>query len=181
MGAALEYWKATVNDHAGFLEGIIALLDEHDIRYCVIGGVGVNAYAEPLVTQDLDMIVAVEDLHRTRALLEPRFKIREFPYIWNVYDPNSKLQVQIQLRPELHAFVARARRHSVMDLWIPIASPEDLTQAKSEAAMEPTRRPSKRAKDVLDLARLCDAFPHLFSLIPTELRDRVNEARDTPE
>lgn len=180
MGAALTYWKAVVEDRVGFLEGIIELLDGAGVRYCVIGGVGVNAYAEPLVTQDLDMIIAIEDMARARAMFEARFKVREFPYTWNVYDPGSKLQVQVQLREEMAPYVDRAQRREVMDLWVPVASPEDLIRAKSEAALEPTRRPSKRLKDVLDLARLTDAFPELFVTLPEALKPRVAEARDTP-
>ena len=46
---ALAFWKAVAMDQSNFLESLIALLAEHKIRYCVIGGQGVNAYAEPLV------------------------------------------------------------------------------------------------------------------------------------
>ena len=47
---ALEYWKTVTTDHAGFLDSIVALLSESGVRYCVIGGQGVNAYVEPGVT-----------------------------------------------------------------------------------------------------------------------------------
>lgn len=56
----LAFWKAVIVDESNFLEAVIALLAENQIRYCVIGGQGVNAYVEPLVSLDLDLVVAVE-------------------------------------------------------------------------------------------------------------------------
>ena len=59
---ALEFWKAVTVDKANLLEQLIALLNAHGIRYCVIGGVAVNAYAEPLITLDLDLVIAIRGL-----------------------------------------------------------------------------------------------------------------------
>jgi hypothetical protein len=53
---AYTFWKIIAMDHANLLERLIALFDEHGIRYCVIGGQAVNAYAEPLVSLDLDLL-----------------------------------------------------------------------------------------------------------------------------
>ena len=58
--SALAFWKAVVADRSNFLERIIALLEDNGIRYCVIGGVAVNAYAEPVLTLDLDVVVATD-------------------------------------------------------------------------------------------------------------------------
>ena len=55
---ALTFWKTVVADKVDFLDRLIALLTEHDIRYCIIGGTAVNAFVEPLVTLDLDIVVA---------------------------------------------------------------------------------------------------------------------------
>jgi hypothetical protein len=46
----LAFWKAIIVDESNFLEAIIGLLTESRIRYCVIGGQGVNAYVDPLVS-----------------------------------------------------------------------------------------------------------------------------------
>ena len=180
MGA-LAFWKAVVSDRSNFLERMIAMLEDNGIRYCVIGGVGVNAYAEPIVTLDLDVVVAADQLDRVRELAAAAFKTREFPYSFNVYDPDSKLQVQIQLRPEMAPLVDRARVRDVMDLQLPVAAPDDLLRAKIEAAIEPTRRPSKRGKDFIDIARLLTTFPELRPLVPAEIWPRVQEVLDSEE
>jgi len=172
MGA-LAFWKAVVEDRSNFLERVIDMLAAHGIRYCVIGGVAVNAYADPIVTQDLDIVVAIEQLAEARALFEAEFKVREFPHSLNVYDPGSKLQVQVQLDPELTEIAGRAAVREVMGLSIPVAAPRDLLGLKIAAALEPTRRGSKRQKDLADLVRLVEAFPALRPDIPTELAERM--------
>jgi hypothetical protein len=171
--SSLAFWKAVVADKSNFLERIIALLEEHEIRYCVIGGVAVNAYADPVVTLDLDIVVATDQLARVRELAELQFKVREFPYSLNVYDPGSKLQVQFQRRPEMSVVLGGARVREVMDLRLPVAAPEDLMDAKVAAALEPTRRPSKRQKDLADISRLLEAFPKLRDRVPEEIIARL--------
>lgn len=59
---ALAYWKAVTADKAGFLERVVALLAESDVKYCVIGGQAVNAFVEPVVSLDLDLAVATADV-----------------------------------------------------------------------------------------------------------------------
>jgi hypothetical protein len=44
---APAFWKLVTLDRSDFLESLIALLEENGVRYCVIGGQGVNAYVEP--------------------------------------------------------------------------------------------------------------------------------------
>jgi hypothetical protein len=39
---ALAYWRAVTADKAGFLERVVALLEESGARYCVIGGQAVR-------------------------------------------------------------------------------------------------------------------------------------------
>lgn len=156
-------------NHSNFLERVIGLLEENGVRYCVIGGVGVSAYAEPIVTQDLDIVIAAEDLERARGLLEAGFRVKEVEHSLDVYDPGSKLQVQVQRGAELFPLVDRASLLDVLGMRLPIASPAGLLQAKAAAALEPARRPSKRGKDLLDIARLIGAFPGLRSRLPAEL------------
>src|SRR6185312_6598996 len=56
--ASARIWKAVTKDHANLLESLIQLLNEHKVKYCVIGGQAINAYAEPVVTLDLDLAIA---------------------------------------------------------------------------------------------------------------------------
>ncbi len=118
MGA-LAFWKAVVQDQSNFLERVTSLLRDGGFDYCVIGGVGVNAYAAPVLTEDLDIILAVDQLPAARMLLERELRVAEFEHTLNVYDPGSKLQVQIQKDPRLTELIARAETHAVLDLERP--------------------------------------------------------------
>jgi hypothetical protein len=40
---AHTFWKTVVGDRADFLDRLIGLLADHDIRYCLVGGQAVNA------------------------------------------------------------------------------------------------------------------------------------------
>jgi hypothetical protein len=51
---AQTFFKVITMDKADLLERLTALFEEQHIAYCVIGGQGVNAYVEPLVSLDLD-------------------------------------------------------------------------------------------------------------------------------
>jgi hypothetical protein len=59
---ASTFWKAVTRDEADLLGSLLALFEERGIRYCVIGGQGVNAYVEPVVSLDLDVVVAADQL-----------------------------------------------------------------------------------------------------------------------
>ena len=169
----LAFWKAVIVDESNFLEAIIALLDENHIRYCVIGGQGVNAYVDPLVSLDLDLVVAVDQLERLTQLLIGQFKVERFPHSVNVAGGGSKLRVQIQTDPRYSSFVERARPASVLGLSLPVAMIEDILQGKVWAALDVTRRPSKRRKDLLDIERIVEAYPDLRAQVPPDILDRL--------
>jgi hypothetical protein len=171
---ALAFWKAVAMDHSNFLEGLIGLLTEHQIRYCVIGGQGVNAYAEPLVSLDLDLVVAVEQMEEVEKLLASRFHLERFPHSLNVSEPGSQLRVQIQTDPRYFDFPSRSAEQDVLGLRLPVASIEDLLKGKIWAAQDGERRPSKRRKDLLDIERLIEAHPRLRSRVPADILARFS-------
>ncbi|MEW5941558.1 MAG: hypothetical protein AB1750_17980, partial [Chloroflexota bacterium] len=85
---ALTFWKTITMDRSNLLESLIGLLTEHGIRYCVIGGQAVNAYVEPLVSLDLDIVVAINQLEEAESLLKARFEVKRFAHSLNVAAPD---------------------------------------------------------------------------------------------
>jgi hypothetical protein len=166
---ALSFWKTVTMDKADLLEEVFALLREGGIRFCVIGGQGVNAYVEPLVSLDLDLAVAVAQIDQVRKLAKDRFHAEEFPHSLNLSSPGSNLRVQIQTDPRYSDFVERASDRDVLGLNLPVAVLEDVLQGKIWAASDPTRRPTKRRKDLLDIERILEAYPKLRVRIPEEI------------
>jgi hypothetical protein len=166
---ALAFWKTVAMDHSNFLDGLIGLLGEHHIRYCVIGGQGVNAYAEPLVSLDLDLVVAVDQMQEVEELLATRFHLERFPHSLNVSEQGSQLRVQIQTDPRYFDFPSRSAEQDVLGLRLPVAGIEDVLTDKIWATQDPERRASKRRKDLLDIERLIEAHPRLRRRVPEEI------------
>jgi Nucleotidyl transferase AbiEii toxin, Type IV TA system len=170
---ALEFWKTVTVDHANLLESLIGLLHEHKVKYCVIGGQAVNAYAEPVVSLDLDLVIATEQLLDAERWLAERFEVRRFPHSLNVSLQGSKLRVQIQTDPRYATFVERAIVRDVLDVKLPVAQLDDLLRGKIWAASDPERRASKRQKDLADIARLIENYPQLRSEVPAEILSKL--------
>ena len=170
---ALTFWKTITMDHSNLLEGLISLLKEKGIRYCVIGGQAVNAYVEPLVSLDLDLAVAVDQLEQVEVLLQHRFDLRRFPHSLNIGMPGSDLRIQIQTDERYSSFVEGAALQTVLGMTLPVARVEDVLQGKIWAVMDPERRRSKRQKDLADIARILEAYPDLRTRVPQEIRARL--------
>ena len=161
-------------DQANFLDELIALLTEHDIRYCVVGGQAVNAYVEPLISLDLDLVVAVDQLERFESLVRSRFQVERFPHSLNLSAPGSSLRVQAQTDPRYFPFPERATVREVLGVPLRVAQVEDVLQGKIWAAMDPERRASKRRKDLLDIERLLEHDPRLRQRVPAEVLERLS-------
>src|SRR6266511_978043 len=163
---ALAFWKTVTMDHSNLLESLIELLKKHDVQFCVIGGQAVNAYAEPLVSLDLDLVVAVDQIEKVVSLFEQNFIVERFPHRLNVTIPNSDVRVQIQTDKRYEAFLKRASLRSVLGMELPVADVEDVLQGKIWAALDSERRGSKRQKDLADIARILENYPQYRSQMP---------------
>jgi hypothetical protein len=160
-------------DRSALLDRFLAILRANRIPFCVIGGQGVNAYAEPVVSLDLDVVVAASDLSRLEPILAATFAVERFPHSLNVSAPDSDLRVQLQLDPRYGEFVGRAVSRHVLGETVPVARVEDVLQGKVWAAQDPGRRASKRLKDLADIARLLEVNPGLRSRVPAEVLERL--------
>lgn len=160
-------------DETDLLERLLALFEEQHIVYCVIGGQGVNAYVEPLVSLDLDVVVVSEQLVTVEKLLAESFSVKRFPHSLNVAAPDSDLRVQIQTDARYADFPARASVREVLGRPLRVAALDDVLQGKVWAALDPTRRGSKRQKDLADIARLIEAYPQLREHVPAEILERL--------
>jgi hypothetical protein len=54
-----------------------------------------------------------------------------------------------------------------------VAALEDVLQGKVWAYSDSTRRRSKRQKDLADILRLVEAYPHLASPLPESIRKEI--------
>ena len=82
--------------------------------------------------------------------------------------------MQIQSDPRYFDFVDRASEQEVLGLLLPVADIADVLQGKVWTASDPSRRASKRLKDLADIARIIELRPDLIDSVPAELRARIN-------
>ena len=166
---ALEFWQRVVRDKVDLLGKILSLFTEQTIHYCVIGGQAVNAYAEPLVSLDLDIAVTTDEIDKVEELLRKEFLVERFEHSLNISAYGSDLRVQIQTDPRYAEFPSRAEKHEVLGVLLPVASLNDLLQGKVWAILDSTRRASKRQKDLADVSRLLEAHPQLREFVPKQV------------
>lgn len=170
---ARAFYKVVTVDNAGVLDELLRLLEGLELSYCVIGGQGVNAYVEPLVSLDLHVVVASDGLPRLLKALPPSARVEDFPHSVNVTMPESQLRLQFQTDPRYMRFPSRSTVRDVLGVRMRVAAVEDVLAGKVWAASDDSRRPSKRQKDLADIARLIERFPDLRPNVPQALLDKL--------
>ncbi|MFA5043498.1 MAG: nucleotidyl transferase AbiEii/AbiGii toxin family protein [Kiritimatiellia bacterium] len=153
---------------------LVDCLERADAVWCVIGGVAVNHWAEqPMVTQDVDIVVASDAIERTVELLEEAgFSSERFEWFIN-FKGHSTVSIQLSTEDFYRDFPARAVTADVHGILLRVASLEDTLRGKMKAWSEPERRQSKRIKDLADIARLVEAHPRLWDLLTDDLKQQV--------
>ena len=143
--------------------------------YCLIGGLAVNCYVEPVYTLDADLVMIAASPAELAAHLEAHgFKTGLQKHSLNAVAPGSDLRIQFTTDERYQTFPARSVEANVLGVRVKVACREDVTQGKLWAYGDPHRRLSKRKKDELDLIRLAEAYPDLKSLYPSELREQLD-------
>src|SRR5436305_12483419 len=80
---AATFWRTVTMDHADLLERTLQILEKTGSHYCVIDDQAVNAYAEPVVSLDLDLALAPGEIERLDALFGPPIRIERFEHSVN--------------------------------------------------------------------------------------------------
>ncbi len=153
---------------------MISCLEKLDVPWCAIGGIAVNHWAEePVVTRDVDFVVAADAIERVcSAMEEAGFSLERFEWSVN-FAGASKVMLQLSTEEVYRSFPERAVVADVHGVLMRVASLEDTLQGKMRALADPCRRQSKRIKDLGDIARLVEAHPHLWATLPSELQQQI--------
>jgi len=153
---------------------LVSVLEKADVAWCVIGGVAVNHWAEePMVTRDVDLVVASDAVERIVALLEAEgFRAEQFEWSVNLTG-HSAVSIQLSTEESYHDFPSRCVPADVHGILMRVASLEDTLCGKIKAWAESSRRQSKRIKDLADIARLVEAHPELWQRLPADLQAQI--------
>jgi len=171
-----EFVNSLAKGKSDVIQVLIDILSKTGSRYCLIGGLAVNAYVEPVVSLDLDIVPAAEDVGAIcRAAKERGLKVEEFEHSVNIASETSDLRIRLQVDPRYQKFVAIAEDRDVLGYKMRVARLEDVLQGKVWAYMDKTRRKSKRQKDLADIFRIIERYPQLEQTLPQSLRDELNK------
>ena len=168
-----EFFREVTKGKTDLLQEFVVLLKKKKIPFCIIGGLGVNAYAEPVVSLDLDVVVVAQQIKELQEIFVKKYKVKEYPHSVNISSPFSDLRIQIQTDSRYQDFIKRAKNKDVLGYALPVAAIEDVLQGKIWAAQDRTRRPSKRQKDLSDILRLLEKDRNLASLVPVSLKKKL--------
>ena len=168
-----KFLNTLANGKGDFLQMFLDVLKTEKISYCVIGGLAVNAYVEPVVSLDLDVVLVSDQIEALIPILKKKFKLERFANSINVGFRSSDLRIQIQMDKRYQAFIKHARIKDVLGYKMPVADIKDLFQGKVWAASDETRRPSKRQKDLADILRLMEAKAELKEILPQKLKKQL--------
>jgi hypothetical protein len=155
---------------------LVAVLERADVGWCVIGGVAVNHWAEqPMVTQDIDLVVSADAVERAVSLLE-QAGFRAERFAWSVnFRGRSAVSIQLTTEDFYRDYPSRAVAADVHGILMRVACLEDTFKGKIKALSETERRQSKRIKDLADIARLVETHPQLWQDLPGELKDQIRK------
>ena len=171
-----EFMNGVANGEIDILQQLLEILAETRSRYCVIGGLGVNAYADPVVSLDLDIVVAADRVEQVRAAAEDRgLKAEQFEHSLNLSSDKSDLRIQLQTDPRYQEFLDSSVEKQVLGYPLQVASVTDVLQGKLWAYLNQSRRRSKRQKDLADIMRLVEADPTLEPQLPENVRRLLHE------
>jgi hypothetical protein len=170
-----EFLKAVSNGKIDVLQIFLDTMLDLGVDYCVIGGLAVNAYAEPVVSLDLDIVVATGSIDAVCSALEEFFKIEYFAHRVNLSSSKSDLRIQLQTDPRYQDFIQRAAPQTVLDYNMSVAAVEDVIKGKIWAYSDEQRRKSKRQKDLSDIMRLIEEHPSLLDNLPDSIRKRIDQ------
>ena len=169
-----KFFNAVANSKEDVLQVFLDVLAESGSDYCVIGGLAVTAYVEPLVSLDLDFVVTAKDIGAVcKRAQEKGFKVECFEHRVNLTSDRSDLRIQLQTDRRYQDFIPRSAQKEVMGYKMNVAALPDVLQGKIWAYSDETRRRSKRQKDLADIMRLIEAYPELVDQLPPSIRKEL--------
>ena len=168
--------NTVANGKEDILQIFLDILNRTKTTYCIVGGLAVNAYVEPVVSLDLDVVIEIKDIAKvSKEVVEKGLKVERFEHSLNLTSSQSDLRIQIQTDSRYQEFLSRASSKEVLGYKMNVASVEDVLQGKLWAYSDEKRRLSKRQKDLADIIRLIEAYPSLEQLIPSVILENFKK------
>ena len=112
---------AGITGRSDDLSRLVAALRAAGHPFCLIGGLAVNRYVEPVVTLDADFAIT-DTAGVAEALQTAGFAVEEHPHSINASMPGSRLRIQITINGRYGSFPLRSTDAEVFGVRLPVAS-----------------------------------------------------------
>ncbi len=170
---ATEVFESVTGSGSSDFARLVRILKQHG-PWCLIGGLAVNCYVEPVYTLDANIVIVSNELERIKPKLNAAgFAVQEFPHSLNAMMPGSELRIQFSLDPRYQEFLTSTELREVLGEQVPVASLPNIVRGKIWACSDPKRRLSKRKKDELDLIRIAEKYPELCEMMPPAINEQL--------
>src|SRR5215211_5334485 len=127
---ASEVFESVTGSGSSDFAVLVRILDQHG-PWCLIGGLAVNCYVEPVYTLDADIVVVSTELSAIQTdLIAAGFAVQEFPYSLNAQMSGSDLRIQFSLDPRYQDCLKQAQPGEVLGQRVPVASLADVIRGK---------------------------------------------------
>jgi hypothetical protein len=171
-----EFINRLANDKSDMIQILLDILAKTGSRYCIIGGLAVNAYVEPVVSLDLDIVAASKKIEAICREAQKRgLKVERFEHSVNITSESSDLRIQLQTDSRYQDFLSTPQDKNVLGYKMKVARLEDVLRGKVWAYMDKARRKSKRQKDLADILRIIEQHPQLEASLPRPLREELSK------
>jgi hypothetical protein len=169
-----KFMNTVANAKEDILQIFLDILKRTETAYCIVGGFAVNAYVEPVVSLDLDVVIELKDIDRVRKeVVKKGMKVEMFEHSVNLTSSKSDLRIQIQTDSRYQEFLSRTSSKEVLGYKMNVASVEDVLRGKVWAYLDEKRRKSKRQKDLADIIRLLEEYPSLEQITPSVILENL--------
>jgi hypothetical protein len=170
---AAQIYESVTNGGTSDFSDVVAILDQQR-PWCLVGGLAVNCYVEPVYTVDVDLVAVAANLSQIEAQLKVAgFKVERFAHSMDAQRAGSKLNIQFTTDARYQSFLADATERDVLGMNVPVATLQNIVRGKVWAWQDTNGRLSKRKKDELDLIRIAEAYPDTRRLIPENIIEQL--------
>ena len=143
---ATQIFEAVTNGGSSDFALLVQILNDHG-PWCLVGGLAVNCYVEPVFTIDADIVIASTELSTVKAELTARgFDVTEHEHSVNAQMKGSELRVQFTVDQRYQAFLVNTKTLPVLGQLVPVASVENIVRGNVWAWSDPKPGLSKRKK-----------------------------------
>src|ERR1041385_591234 len=135
-----EIFESVRNGGARDFAAVVAILNKHGL-WCLVGGLAVNCYVEPVYTMDADLVVVSASLPQIQNELRAAgFQVTEHEHSVNAQMKGSELRIQFTTDPRYQDFLADIEPRTVLGCKVWVASLANIVRGKVWAWSDPKRR-----------------------------------------